>query len=67
MTSKIHCDWCGNDFEQYIGVTQEGERDQVRCTKCFRTLPSSIKVMTGEKVGSNHYHKEYPGTDAVKK
>lgn len=54
--NKITCDWCGNKFSQFIGKSQDGERDQVVCTKCFRTLPSSII----KRENGKHFHKEYP-------
>jgi hypothetical protein len=42
---KFHCNYCGHDFEQYVGeTTGKGKRNNVSnhviCPMCFNILPT---------------------------
>lgn len=59
---KIKCSWCGMESNYEASFkTRDGEikRNVLVCKFCFRPIPSSIKVLTGNVVGASHFHKEY--------
>lgn len=54
---KYECEWCGNEFEQYVRYSQgdtsqldgrKGKKSslstQVRCPKCLRMIPTWNKI-----------------------
>jgi hypothetical protein len=55
----IKCSWCSHSFDKTIYKTDEGERNPLVCPHCQRTLPASIKIKTGNVVGTKHIHKDY--------
>lgn len=58
--AKVKCKWCGNMFEQdivFIGASGKPRRSQVKCNKCFRNLPSSIKE-PADSMNRRHIHME---------
>jgi len=57
----IKCKWCEHEFDRLIIARTKSEvtRNQVKCPKCFRMIPSSIKISTGNVIGAKHYHEDY--------
>ena len=55
---RIHCRWCNEYTEAYVGKNKHGERNQVRCYKCLNLLPSS-SIESTENVNRKHIHSEW--------